>query len=812
MALRLAGSSPADPRTTVADLRSRAGTLLAADDLRGYRALWAEAAEIDDEQRRYHARKLLLEEALEATAAASARRAPGILAAAAAEGISVLEEAPAEPQILNSTGVALYELWALDGAKPLFEAAKRLDPELPHVEGNLAEVRRRRKVSGGAPQLPAAVALSLPGLVQRAQRIAQRARPAAGLTVTLAMIVKDEEEMLPRCLEAAAPWVDEIVVVDTGSTDATVQIATDAGARVLHHPWDGDFSAARNVSFDAATSDWTLYLDADEVLCPGAGPKLRALLGHTWREAFWFSETNYTGDEGDGTAATHNTLRLFRNRPGYRFSGRLHEQISPTLPGFVPERLGSSTVSMEHYGYLGVVRESKDKQARNLEIIRRQIDEADRPTPFMLFNLGTELSVSGEPQEACEAFRDAWTELVGTGTLTLHGFSPALANRYVHALLAVGRFDEAEATARDALQTFEGYTDLVYAQAQIAVGRGEPERAMALFQRCLEMGDAPTKYTSAVGAGTFMALASLAALRRTAGDAEGAEDLLTQALREHPRYLGSVDPLAGAMLARGATAAEVVDRVESLAADMTPSVRFMLGTALYEAGEAGAAAEQFETVVDRQPASGAALTALAEALLSLREWRRAAETAAAVPDADPCAPAARRIEAFAWLAAGDPAGASAPLDRSTQAGLSVADRAGLQAWQAAEAGEAPAPAPLPQDAAAFIATALEALLKVQEFDRFQTLAGVLDRVALAPRARHEVLAAMYLRCGYLDSAADEWLTACEETGQDPAALVGLAQVAVARGMRDDALVLATEAHALDPAHQGAARLVAALDR
>ena len=80
------------------------------------------------------------------------------------------------------------------------------------------------------------------------------------------MIVKDEEAMIGRCLQAARDAVDEIVVVDTGSTDRTVEIAESLGARVLHHEWDGDFSAARNVSFDAATGDWVMYLDADEVL------------------------------------------------------------------------------------------------------------------------------------------------------------------------------------------------------------------------------------------------------------------------------------------------------------------------------------------------------------------------------------------------------------------------------------------------------------------------------------------------------------------------------------------------------------------
>src|SRR4029077_17309854 len=127
----------------------------------------------------------------------------------------------------------------------------------------------------------------------RAQRVARRAVPAEGLTLSLCMIVKDEEAMLPRCLTAVAEPVDELIVVDTGSTDRTVEIAESFGARVLHHAWTGDFSAARNVGLDAATGDWLLYLDADEVLAGGDGPLLRELAGRTWREAFYVTETNH---------------------------------------------------------------------------------------------------------------------------------------------------------------------------------------------------------------------------------------------------------------------------------------------------------------------------------------------------------------------------------------------------------------------------------------------------------------------------------------------------------------------------------------
>src|SRR2546427_10591625 len=93
--------------------------------------------------------------------------------------------------------------------------------------------------------------------------------------ISLTMIVKNEERALPACLEAARPWVDEIVVVDTGSTDRTREIAAGFGARVHEWAWRDDFAAARNESLRHTTGDWILALGADEVLSPELGPALR---------------------------------------------------------------------------------------------------------------------------------------------------------------------------------------------------------------------------------------------------------------------------------------------------------------------------------------------------------------------------------------------------------------------------------------------------------------------------------------------------------------------------------------------------------
>jgi tetratricopeptide (TPR) repeat protein len=338
MALRLSSDASAPRTPQPRGFYDRARARLDAGDHDSYRSLWDEAARIEDYDARYRARIELLEGGFASTEGAPPTRLARILLDVAQAGVGALEEEAREPMLLNYVGVAFYELGAIEPAERLFRAGLRLDPELPNAEDNLEQAKRRR---GRRLPLPKPVEVALPALGKRAGRCADRAQPAQGLTMSLCMIVKDEEEMLPRCLEAAAPVVDEIVVVDTGSTDRTMEIAREFGAKLIEHPWSGDFAEARNVSLDAATGDWILWLDADEVLVAEDAERLRELTGKVWREAFFLVETNFTGELGDGNAATHSALRVFRNRPGRRFEGRVHEQIGHTLPS-TTERIEST--------------------------------------------------------------------------------------------------------------------------------------------------------------------------------------------------------------------------------------------------------------------------------------------------------------------------------------------------------------------------------------------------------------------------------------------------------------------------------------
>ncbi len=587
----------------------------------GFLELFEAAAQLPP-QRRYQAAKRLIERGLSLAASRAGGELIELLVVLAQAVTTQLEAEPAEPVLLNYAGVIFYELWSLEAARALFVAARRLDPELPHLDANLAGVRARQRAQSRQrhhrhrAQLHPAMAQ----LTRRALALAPRARPAGDLRLSLCMIVKNEEEMLGRCLAAAAPGVDEIVIVDTGSTDATIEIAHAYGALVIEQAWTGSFAEARNASFAAASGDWILYLDADEVLVADDVAELRRLRGQTWREAFFLHETNFTGNAEAGVAVVHSALRMFRNRPEYRFSGRLHEQIAQTLPTYLPERIRQSPVRVDHYGYLGSVRAAKEKSARNVELLLAARADGDPVGPFEHFNLGSEYMALERFNAAATEFEAAWRLATAPGGAGGH-YVPSLAGRLVSALRQAGQPELALTRAEEALARFPDFTDLVYQQGLACLNLGAHADAIAHLERCIAMGDAPSRYTAIVGCGTFLPRIALAELRLRLGETGAALELLRFCAAHHPGFFGTYHPYALALLAAGHSGAEALAEIDAGLGDRATSmIRFILATALLEGGAVPEATGQLEAVLARRPDNVPALELLLECRLLAQDF------------------------------------------------------------------------------------------------------------------------------------------------------------------------------------------------
>ncbi|HEX5851878.1 MAG TPA: glycosyltransferase, partial [Solirubrobacteraceae bacterium] len=574
----------------------------------------------------------MVEIGLDAACDALSARLPGLLAAVADAALALLERAPAEPLLLRHAGVALHGLNSLDAAHAMLAAARRLDPRLTGLEDDLAAVGTQRASIGAVREESSGAAPSTPSndLAARAVAVAGRAQPVEGLRLSVCMIVRDEEEMLPRCLAAVADAVEEIVVVDTGSSDATVEIARSFGARVLTRPWSGSFAEARNASFDAASGDWLLFLDADEVLVSDDVALLRSLVGRTWREAFSLTEINHTGELRDGTAVTHEALRVVRNRPEYRFQGRVHEQIAPRLPGYLPERFEASGVRIEHYGYLAAVRQSRGKSERNIELLRMEQAEG-RSTPFLHYNLGSEYAAGGDTVAALAEFERSWALLADVADLDRHEFAPALVSRTVKALRACNLHADAITRAEEGLERFPGFTDLVFEQALASAALGRLDGAIELLERCIEMGDAPPRYAATAGCGSHLARVELelySAWRRLAATGGSATALSA----------ATVGPLT-AMLETLLRAHdfEAFETLLGLLAStpLPPRERRELLAEMYlRHGFASSAAEDWMAVCAEQP-DVRALLGLARVAAAQGMWREASDFAAAALAEDP---------------------------------------------------------------------------------------------------------------------------------------------------------------------------------
>ena len=152
----------------------------------------------------------------------------------------------------------------------------------------------------------------------------------SGNAISLCMIVRNEAGRLARCLESAAGVADEIVIVDTGSSDSSREIAASRGAAVIDFDFTRvDFASARNGGLACASGAWILVLDADETLHPQSVPLIRELAAHGENAGYYFERSNRQAEAKD--PIIDYVVRLFPNRPDYRYRGRVHETVDASI-------------------------------------------------------------------------------------------------------------------------------------------------------------------------------------------------------------------------------------------------------------------------------------------------------------------------------------------------------------------------------------------------------------------------------------------------------------------------------------------------
>lgn len=230
------------------------------------------------------------------------------------------------------------------------------------------------------------------------------------LQLSLCMIVKDEAAMLPGFLARVRGLWDELVVVDTGSTDATVHLLEAEGARILHKPWRQDFAEARNFSIQAATGEWILFLDPDEYVLPAFLDQVRAAIGNATAGA---ATVLMQDRREDGHVQEARLIRMFRRYPDVHFRHAIHEDVAETLLPHLRSS-GQAIVHLDapiaHHGYRKDVAKARNKKERDTAIIEATL-QREPDDLYLHFKLLEQARFWADERLLCTAAAaalDAW--------------------------------------------------------------------------------------------------------------------------------------------------------------------------------------------------------------------------------------------------------------------------------------------------------------------------------------------------------------------------------------------------------------------
>lgn len=626
-----------------------------------------------------------------------------------------------------------------------------------------------------------------------------------GMGISLCMIVKDEAGSLQRCLNAVRDVVDEIIVVDTGSVDDTIEIARLHGAVVIRTEWNGDFSEARNLSLAAATKPWILVLDADEVWVqtPQMKAELVQLLAASRDDVwgYWIQVTSLLGVSGE-ERVTDAVCRLFRNDPRIAFQGRIHEEIASSIMALAPQGVLHSGLEVIHYGYLEQAITSKNKGARNMQLIRSALNqEGDQPE--LLYALAAEWFQQAKYDEALRLLQPLLAQLTPEC-----GYHSDLVLKTAYAWRESGSPERALAVVEAWAPVYEDFPDLLEFGAVLELDQGREDVALNWLKQAKSAASTASRYTSVSGAGTYRSLTLEGMAYERTGRWAEAEVAYTAALGMQPGSMAawqrllllaaaigrphaiasvaarvSLPPAAWQALIPAALAAHRPEWLLRHAAALAGPLRaqpLAAGLALAQLGEDAAARavlQPWEAHAQHGPEAALALWALGHKQPGGRNARAAARQQAALPAAAHAAEALLLRGALAGssgLACSPPSGATPGPAAQALAGVGAwaAWLRLLQALPPSDAGALALLAALPPAARCGL---LRAPASVRE--GLLALCGTpdgaqqphADEVPASERTAHAVLAGTLALLAGRQNLAREWAESALLTARQPAA-------------------------------------------
>jgi tetratricopeptide (TPR) repeat protein len=351
--------------------------------------------------------------------------------------------------------------------------------------------------------------------------------------VSLCLIVKNEESNLPACLESVAGLTGEVIVVDTGSTDRTRDMASQLGARVFDFAWVDSFAAARNECLRHATGEWIFWLDADDRIDADNREKLRTLFANLpSANVAYVMKCLCLPDPVSKTATIVDHVRLFRHHPESRWEHRVHEQILPSVRRLKGD-IRWSDIVIHHTGYQDPALRRR-KLDRDLRLLK--LEESEQPDhPFTLFNLGSVYQELGQTALALSLFRRSLAGSQPDDSIV----------RKLYALTAqchrqLGQLQEALATCQEGRNHYPDDIELLFQEALARRDLGDRAGAKECWQRLLITPEGQHFASRDVGLRGYKARHNLAVLCQEEGALAEAEMHWQAALAERADFTAAL--------------------------------------------------------------------------------------------------------------------------------------------------------------------------------------------------------------------------------------------------------------------------------
>lgn len=297
------------------------------------------------------------------------------------------------------------------------------------------------------------------------------------LPISVCIIAKNEEKHIEECLKRLKPYHYEIVLVDTGSTDRTLDIAARYTDSVYHFDWIDDFSAAKNYAVNKASNDWILSIDCDEYVEGIEEPALQKLMTQFPQNAGRILIRNRLTENGQVSFEQVRVTRFF-NRKFFHFEGAIHEQVEYRDNTILSKSVFPAPITALHVGYDGTEEEMHAKSLRNIALLERELEQTG-PDAYLYYQLAQSCMKLKDYEKAYEWFNLGLSMDVNPEL----DYVQAMVTSYGYCLLAMKRYEEA-LQLLNIYDVFAVTADFVFLMGLIYMNNALFNEAIEEFKKC----------------------------------------------------------------------------------------------------------------------------------------------------------------------------------------------------------------------------------------------------------------------------------------------------------------------------------------